>query len=53
MFFSVLFPTKEQHDRPRRQSEPEYFQDLHLNRVFDSILMREEAFGKKSKWISG
>lgn len=47
MFYSVLFPIKEQHDRPRRQSEPEYFQDLHLNRIFDSILMREEAFGKK------
>lgn len=49
MFYSILFPTQEQHKRPRRQNEPPYFKDLNLDQVFDPILTEEKGFGLKEK----
>lgn len=49
MFYSILFPTREQHDKPRHYKEPSYFKDLNLDTVFAPILMDEEGFGQKVK----
>jgi hypothetical protein len=49
MFYSILFPTKEQHEQPRLEYEPEYFKDLNLDQVFLTILTEEKAFGQKVK----
>lgn len=47
MFYSILFPTREQHDVPRLYEEPGYFKDLNLDIVFTPILMEEGGFGQK------
>lgn len=49
MFYSILFPLREQHDIPRQNDEPEYFKDLNLDSVFAPILMGEKGFGQKVK----
>lgn len=53
MFYSILFPTREQYDQPRNQGEPEYFKDLNLDQVFQPILMEEKGFGIKEKKAVG
>jgi DNA mismatch repair protein MutS len=49
MFYSILFPTKEQHKQPRQDREPDYFTDLNLNQIFTHILTVEKGFGQKEK----
>jgi hypothetical protein len=49
MFYSILFPSRELHEQPRRQVEPDYFKDLNLDQVFTTILTEEKAFGQKVK----
>ena len=38
MFYSIMFPTEEQHASPRRTESPDCFKDLNLNRIFDPVL---------------
>jgi DNA mismatch repair ATPase MutS len=45
MFYSILFPTREQHDRRRQTIEPAYFKDLNLNQIFAPILVEDKGFG--------
>lgn len=49
MFYSILYPTKEQAERPREHREPEYFQDLHLDHIFNFLLTEEKGFGRRVK----
>lgn len=53
MFYSILFPRREQHERPRRHREPHYFRNLSLDRLFESVLMEDKGFGLKEKRVSG
>lgn len=44
MFYSILFPTKEQHEQPRRTKAPDCFKDLNLDQIFSPILKSKEDF---------
>lgn len=44
MFYSILFPTKEQYERPRRTDSPDCFKDLNLDQVFSPILKSKKEF---------
>jgi hypothetical protein len=48
MFYSILFPTKEQYDQPRQREKPDYFKDLNLDQIFTTILMTDKDF-----WVKG
>ena len=37
MFHSILYPDKERHDEPRYAEAPDYFRDLNLDRMLQSI----------------
>ena len=43
MFYSILFPTEEQSERPRRTSPPDCFKDLNLDQVFAPILKSKKG----------
>lgn len=49
MFYSILFPTREQYDGPRQEIEPYYFKDLNLDLIFAPILTEDKGFGAKDK----
>ena len=44
MFYSILFPTREQHEKPRQNDAPACFKDLNLDQIFDPILKEKKAF---------
>jgi DNA mismatch repair ATPase MutS len=44
MFYSILYPTKEKHERPRQINIPACFRDLNLDQVFDPILKDKKGF---------
>ena len=48
MFFSILFPTQEQHEAQRRTEPPECFKDLNLNQIFAPIFKVKEEFELES-----
>lgn len=52
MFYSILFPTREQHEKPRRNNLPACFKDLNLDQVITSILKTIEAYGLESVFYS-
>lgn len=43
MFYSILFPAKEQYEKPRRTDPPDCFRDLNLDQVFAPILKGKEG----------
>lgn len=45
MFYSILFPTREQYEKNRQTEAPECFKDLNLNQIFDPILNSTKEFG--------
>jgi DNA mismatch repair ATPase MutS len=49
MFYSILFPTREQHQQPRNSSEPDCFVDLNLDQIFAPILTEDKGFGVSVK----
>lgn len=44
MFYSILFPTKAQHQEPRQTETPEYFKDLNIGSIFAPILKAKKDF---------
>jgi hypothetical protein len=44
MFYSILFPTQEQHMQPRQTDMPDCFKDLNLDQIFDPILKSKNEF---------
>jgi len=38
MFYSILFPSRELYDVPKRTEEPEYFHDLFLDQIFSPLI---------------
>lgn len=44
MFYSILFPTGEQHREPRQTDAPVCFRDLNLDQVFAPILKAKKEF---------
>ena len=44
MFYTILFPTQEQHQEPRQTTAPACFKDLNLNQIFAPILKVKEEF---------
>jgi hypothetical protein len=44
MFYSILFPKREQHNRQRQNAEPDFFKDLNLTQIFTPILKSKEEF---------
>lgn len=44
MFYSIMFPTKEQHDRQVTREVPAYFHDLNLDKIIDAALETKERF---------
>jgi hypothetical protein len=44
MFYSILFPTQEQHDEPRQTDAPSCFKDLNLDQIFTPILNAKKEF---------
>lgn len=44
MFYSILFPTKEQHDRQVVNDMPSCFVDLNLNQIVDMVLKPKQKF---------
>lgn len=44
MFYSILFPTREQHGEPRQTDAPDFFKDLNLNQIFAPILKAKKEF---------
>lgn len=44
MFYSVLFPTKEQCEQPRQTQIPTCFKDLNLDQIFAPILKAKKEF---------
>jgi DNA mismatch repair protein MutS len=53
MFYSILYPRREQHEQPRLETEPDYFGDLNLDQIFQPILTEEKGFGIKEKKTVG
>ena len=45
MFYSILFPTREQHENSRQSDAPHCFKDLNLDQIFAPILKAKEEFG--------
>ena len=48
MFYSILFPTREQHDAARQSEEPACFKDLNLDQIFAPILKEKKEFNLES-----
>ncbi len=44
MFYSILFPSKEEHERTRLSDVPDCFKDLNLDQIFSPILKRKKEF---------
>lgn len=44
MFYSILFPKREQHGEPRQSNEPDCFKDLNLDQIFAPILKAKKEF---------
>lgn len=44
MFYSILFPTKEQYREPRQTDKPAFFKDLNLDQVFTPFLKKKTEF---------
>ncbi len=44
MFYSILFPTREQYDEPRQTDVPVCFKDLNLDQVFAPIFKAKKDF---------
>jgi Mismatch repair ATPase (MutS family) len=44
MFYSILFPTKKQYEKPLRTDPPDCFRDLNLDQVFAPILKSKKEF---------
>lgn len=44
MFYSILFPTREQYGQPRRTGAPDCFRDLNLDQIFAPILKAKKGF---------
>ncbi len=44
MFYSILFPKREQHEKPRQTDAPACLKDLNLDQIFDPILREKKAF---------
>jgi hypothetical protein len=44
MYFSILFATTEQADRPRRTTAPACFHDLNLDQIIDPILQSKKGY---------
>lgn len=44
MFYSILFPTREQHEKPRQTGAPACFKDLNLDQLFDPIFKTKKEF---------
>lgn len=44
MFYSILFPTREQHGEPRQTDVPACFKDLNLGQIFAPILKAKKGF---------
>jgi hypothetical protein len=44
MFFSILFPTREQHEKTRQTDAPACFKDLNLDQIFAPILIEKKEF---------
>ena len=44
MFYSILFPTPEQHGDQRQSAAPDCFKDLNLDRIFDAVLGGKKEF---------
>lgn len=44
MFYSILFPTREQHGKPRQIIAPTCFKDLNLDQIFAPILKAKKDF---------
>lgn len=44
MFYSILFPTREQHGGPRQTDAPACFKDLNLDQIFTPILQAKKDF---------
>lgn len=52
MFYSILFPTKEQYEQPRQTQIPVCFKDLNLNQIFEPILKIKKEFELESFFYS-
>lgn len=48
MFYSILFPTQEQHGEPRQTDAPACFKDLNLEQIFAPILKAKKEFELES-----
>lgn len=48
MFYSILFPTREQHSEPRQTDAPDCFKDLNLDQIFAPILKAKKEFKLES-----
>ena len=44
MFFSILFPTREQHGESRQTDAPACFRDLNLDRIFAPVFQSKKGF---------
>jgi len=44
MFYSILFPTQEQHGQHRRTDVPDCFKDLNLDQIFAPILKSKKEY---------
>lgn len=44
MFYSILFPTKEQHSETRQTDKPAFFKDLNLDQVLTPVLKKRNEF---------
>ena len=52
MFYSILFPKREQHDSPTQEVAPGFFKDLNLDQVFAPVLESKEAFNLEGFFFS-
>jgi len=44
MFYSILFPAREQHEKPRQTGAPLCFKDLNLDQIFDPVFKAKKEF---------
>ena len=53
MFYSILFPAKEQHVAPRQTDAPACFKDLNLDQILAPILKAKKEFELESLFHTG